>query len=136
MSDLSAYRDKAANFGKQANQAENDKDYAGAFEFYMKALDIFQHMIKYEKNPKLKEIYQRKAEEYFERAAYLKKQVLQPEKDVSVGGGSAAQQKPKTPGGGDKDKDGEEDKKMQDALSSAIVREKPNVKWTDVAGLD
>jgi hypothetical protein len=121
MSDLSAYRDKAANFGKQANQAENDKDYAGAFEFYMKALDIFQHMIKCkcpnsyhnnfyqwltnsnqisytyvdEKNPKLKEIYQRKAEEYFERAAYLKKQVLQPEKDVSVGGGSAAQQKPK-----------------------------------------
>jgi hypothetical protein len=42
----------------------------------------------------------------------------------------------RTPGGGDKDKDGEEDKKMQDALSSAIVREKPNVKWTDVAGLD
>ncbi len=29
-----------------ANQAENDKDYAGAFEYYMKALDIFQHMIK------------------------------------------------------------------------------------------
>jgi len=25
---------------------------------------------------------------------------------------------------------------MQDALSSAIVREKPNVKWSDVAGLD
>ena len=25
---------------------------------------------------------------------------------------------------------------MEDALSSAIVREKPNVKWTDVAGLD
>ena len=103
MSDLSAYRDKAANFGKLANQAEQDKDYAGAFEFYMKALDIFQHMIKCkfklirsykrllcwcwrtnsnqisykltidEKNPKLKEIYQRKAEEYFERAAYLKK---------------------------------------------------------------
>ncbi len=45
-SELSAYRDKAANFGKQANQAEDDKDYAGAFEFYMKALDIFQHMIK------------------------------------------------------------------------------------------
>jgi vacuolar protein-sorting-associated protein 4 len=36
-------------------------------------------------------------------------------------------------GGGDGN---EEDKKMQDALSSAIVREKPNVKWTDVAGLD
>jgi len=42
----------------------------------------------------------------------------------------------RAPGGGGDNKDGEEDKKMQDALSSAIVREKPNVKWTDVAGLD
>ena len=35
-------------------------------------------------------------------------------------------------GGGEKD---EEDKKMQDALSSAIVEEKPNIKWDQVAGL-
>ena len=30
----------------------------------------------------------------------------------------------------------EEKKKMSDALSGAILREKPNVKWSDVAGLD
>ena len=29
-----------------------------------------------------------------------------------------------------------EEQKMQDALSGAIVREKPNVKWEDVAGLE
>jgi vacuolar protein-sorting-associated protein 4 len=29
-----------------------------------------------------------------------------------------------------------EEEKLNDALSSAIVKEKPNVKWTDVAGLD
>jgi vacuolar protein-sorting-associated protein 4 len=29
----------------------------------------------------------------------------------------------------------EEKKKFKDALSGAIVREKPNVKWDDVAGL-
>ena len=29
-----------------------------------------------------------------------------------------------------------EEEKMQEALNSAIVKEKPNVKWTDVAGLD
>jgi vacuolar protein-sorting-associated protein 4 len=34
---------------------------------------------------------------------------------------------------GDKD---DEDKKLQDALSSAIISEKPNVKWSDVAGLE
>lgn len=47
-----------------------------------------------EKNPKLIEIYRRKADEYFERAAYLKKQVLQPDA-ASQGGGSAAAIKPK-----------------------------------------
>eukprot|EP00817_Percolomonadidae_sp_ATCC50343_P007858 CAMPEP_0117431046 /NCGR_PEP_ID=MMETSP0758-20121206/10598_1 /TAXON_ID=63605 /ORGANISM="Percolomonas cosmopolitus, Strain AE-1 (ATCC 50343)" /LENGTH=368 /DNA_ID=CAMNT_0005219699 /DNA_START=299 /DNA_END=1408 /DNA_ORIENTATION=- len=31
---------------------------------------------------------------------------------------------------------GDEDKKLEDALSSAIVSEKPNVKWSDVAGLE
>ena len=36
--------------------------------------------------------------------------------------------------GGDKDDD--DNAKLQGALSSAIVTEKPNVKWTDVAGLE
>ena len=33
-------------------------------------------------------------------------------------------------------KEDSEEAKMQDALSGAIVREKPNVKWADVAGLE
>jgi hypothetical protein len=42
------------------------------------------------------EIYNRKADEYFERASYLKKQVLtKPEEGVSDGGGSSAAQKKK-----------------------------------------
>ena len=46
MSDFGAYRDKVALLGKQAAQAEDAKDYKGAFEYYTKALDIFAHMIK------------------------------------------------------------------------------------------
>lgn len=38
-------------------------------------------------------------------------------------------------GDGDDD-DNEESKKLQGALSSAIVTEKPNVKWEDVSGLE
>lgn len=34
------------------------------------------------------------------------------------------------------DEPDDEDKKLQGALSSAIVTEKPNVKWDDVAGLE
>jgi hypothetical protein len=46
MGDLSHYRDKVAQFGRMANQAEQDKDYQSAYDNYLKALDIFQHMIK------------------------------------------------------------------------------------------
>lgn len=35
--------------------------------------------------------------------------------------------------GGD---DEDDDKKLQGALASAIVSEKPNVKWDDVSGLE
>ena len=46
MSDFSAYREKVANLGKQAHQAESEKNYEAAFEYYTKALEIFAHMIK------------------------------------------------------------------------------------------
>ena len=36
----------------------------------------------------------------------------------------------------EKKEDDKEEEKLQDALSSAIVKEKPNIKWSDVAGLD
>lgn len=39
-------------------------------------------------------------------------------------------------GGGDgKDKDNDENAKFKNALAEAIVTEKPDVKWTDIAGL-
>lgn len=46
MSDFSSYRDKVANYGKLAHQAETDKNYEAAYDYYMKALDVFMHMIK------------------------------------------------------------------------------------------
>lgn len=46
MSDFSAYREKVANYGKAAHQAETDQNYELAYENYTKALDIFMHMIK------------------------------------------------------------------------------------------
>ena len=39
-------------------------------------------------------------------------------------------------GGKGSETDNKEKKEFQDALQGAIVTEKPNVKWTDVAGLD
>ena len=51
------------------------------------------------------------------------------------GGASTATRAPSNNKDG-KDKDDEEKTKMRGALSSAIISEKPNVKWDDVAGLE
>ena len=72
--------------------------------------------------------------QYMNRAEYIKKTVLDkppPESTGSGGGGGAAAEKKKQEG----DKDDESDK-LEGALSSAIVTETPNVKWTDVSGLE
>ena len=70
-----------------------------------------------------------------QRAEYIKKTVLDKpvEPEAPKGGGAAAAQK-KKPKGGDEEDD--EEAKLAGALSQAIVTEKPNVKWSDVSGLE
>ncbi len=102
-----------------------------------------------EKNPSLVSTYRRKAEEYLSRGMYLKQELQKPRKDepIPAGGDSPSKNKdqgkdPKyLPAGKDRRKPEEGDKneanaKLKEALMSAIVTEKPNVKWEDVAGLE
>lgn len=66
--------------------------------------------------------------QYLERAEKLKQHVsgqAQPKKPVKEGGSTD-----------NKSEDDKENNKFKDQLSGAIVVEKPNVKWSDVAGLD
>ena len=99
-------------------------------------------MIKYEKNDNLKSIYIEKMKQYLDRAEYIKKTALaapahqiapEPDADAGGGGGAAAAKKKEKKEG---DKDDDENKKMQGALSSAIVTDKPNISWDDVKGLN
>lgn len=85
-----------------------------------------------EKGEKLKEQLRKKVDEYLNRAEELKKVI-------------AAEKKGKAPvpsannnskDGNSNDGDDAETKKMQTALSSAILTEKPNVRWEDIAGLE
>lgn len=64
-----------------------------------------------------------------ELSDYLKKQG---ELDKQGGGGGSAT---KSKGDGEEEQDAEK-KKLRGALSSAIVSEKPNISWDDVAGLE
>jgi vacuolar protein-sorting-associated protein 4 len=75
----------------------------------------------------MKESMRKKVTEYLERAEQLKKQLENP-----------APKKVPSKASGDNKEEGsdEEAKKLQTALSSAILQEKPNVKWDDIAGLE
>lgn len=46
MSDLSSYRTRVADYGKQATEAEKAENYEQAYRCYMEALELFMHMIK------------------------------------------------------------------------------------------
>lgn len=59
----------------------------------MAALEVFMHLIKFEKNPSLKKLYTDKMGQYMSRAEYIKKTVLDkpaPESTGTGGGGGAS----------------------------------------------
>lgn len=124
---------QAIEIVSKAIQADNDNDYEKALSLYRDALARFTLGLKYERNETRKKMILERVEGYMNRAEelsdYLKKQS---ELDRNGGGGSATKSK-------DNDKEEDEDaekKKLRGALSGAIVSEKPNIKWDDVAGLE
>lgn len=68
-----------------------------------------------------------------QRAEYIKKTVLDKKNEPPPPKKKA---KPQGGGGGGDDSEDEESAKLEKALSEAIVSEKPNVKWSDVSGLE
>lgn len=119
---------------QKAIAADDERDFEKALALYRDALARFTMGLKYEKNEARKKLVIERVEGYMNRAEelsdYLKKQA---ELDKNGGGGGVAAAKKGE--GGDDDKDAET-KKLRGALSAAIVSEKPNISWDDVAGLD
>ncbi|KIL62198.1 hypothetical protein M378DRAFT_187396 [Amanita muscaria Koide BX008] len=133
--------DKAIEIVQRAIEEDTNHNYAEAYKLYQNSLDYFMLAMKYEKNEKSKQLIRSKTEEYLNRAEKLKDHLTSHEEKrgrAAVGlngtGGGI--------GGGGRKKDGEDDevdpevKKLRSGLSSAILSEKPNVSWDDVAGLE
>lgn len=116
---------KAIAIVTKATEEDQKKNYEEAFRLYQLSLEYFMTAIKYEKNEKCKKTIKAKALEYMNRAEKLKAFLDKKEKPQAEGGGG---------GGGGDDKD-DENSKRNESLMGAIVREKPNVRWDDVAGL-
>ncbi|KAF8150386.1 AAA-domain-containing protein [Mycena galopus ATCC 62051] len=124
--------DRAIEIVQRAIEEDVKQNYAEAYKQYQNSLDYFMLAMKYEKNEKSRSLIRAKISEYLARAETLKEHLVNGEKNkkAAVANGS---------GGGGTKKDDSSDpelEKLRGALSQAIVSEKPNVKWDDVAGLE
>ncbi|KAL3924210.1 MAG: hypothetical protein SGILL_001187 [Bacillariaceae sp.] len=117
----------------KAIEADNQGEYEKALSLYRDALQRFTLGLKYEKNEARKKLILERVEGYMGRAEELRDYVAKQNELDKGGGGGAATRK----AGDGKDEDGDaEKKKLRGALAGAIVQEKPNIKWEDVAGLE
>jgi len=135
-----AVREKAIHLVKDAVEKDKEGNYPRALKLYMSALDHFTVYLKYEKNPRMQDAVKAKFTEYLERAEEIK---------ALIDGGyhnattlanphdspNLVKAKPKAKGRGGESEEDAEALKMQSQLGDAIITEKPNVRWDDVAGL-
>jgi len=127
---------RAIDVVKKAIEQDTAGEYEKAYQQYYQALELFMLALKWEKNVKSKDMIRTKAAEYMERAEKLKKHLEEQEsgkrKPAAMGNnGKAANGKAEEEGDEDAD-----NKKLRGALAGAILTDKPNIKWEDVAGLE
>ncbi|GFY67712.1 vacuolar protein sorting-associated protein 4B [Trichonephila inaurata madagascariensis] len=134
MSSTSLKLQKANNLIIKAEEEVKKKNYQEALNMYKQGIDYYLHLTKYDyKEGKAKEVLQVKCAEYLEKAErikmYLKKHKNGAEKEP-------VQPSEKDNEDSDNESEDPETKKLVNQLEGAIIMEKPNVKWSDVAGLD
>uniref|UniRef100_A0A8C2K6H5 vesicle-fusing ATPase n=1 Tax=Cyprinus carpio TaxID=7962 RepID=A0A8C2K6H5_CYPCA len=118
---LSLTLTKAIDLASKAALEDKAENYEEALRLYQHAVQYFLHVVKYEaQGDKAKQSIRAKCAEYLDRAEklkeYLKKKEKAPAKPVKESQSS--------------------DKGWVLLISGAIVMEKPNIKWNDVAGLE
>ncbi|KAF5356273.1 hypothetical protein D9756_004362 [Leucocoprinus leucothites] len=130
------YLDRAVDIVQKAIDEDLKHNYQDAYKFYQNSLDYFMLALKYEKNDKSKLLIRTKVNEYLTRAETLKTHLTnspttKAKSAIGVNGNGAEKKKD------DEDDDVDpETKKLRAGLTGAILAEKPNIKWDDVAGLE
>eukprot|EP01063_Lacrimia_lanifica_P011300 TRINITY_DN1810_c0_g2_i1.p2 TRINITY_DN1810_c0_g2~~TRINITY_DN1810_c0_g2_i1.p2 ORF type:complete len:434 (+),score=153.26 TRINITY_DN1810_c0_g2_i1:87-1388(+) len=124
------FTERALDYNKKACKLDNDGEFKPALAEYLKAIEAFHLGIKYERDAKRKEILRGKMDEIVRRAEEIKTYLDKLEESGGGAGGSAQAHRSKNA------KKEDEDAKRRENLEAAIVGEKPNVKWSDIAGLE
>ncbi|KAB1273791.1 Vacuolar protein sorting-associated protein 4A [Camelus dromedarius] len=127
--------EKAIDLVTKATEEDKAKNYEEALRLYQHAVEYFLHAIKYEAHSdKAKESIRAKCMQYLDRAEKLKDYLRNKEKH----GKKPVKENQSESKGSDSDSEGDnpEKKKLQEQLMGAVVMEKPNIRWNDVAGLE
>ena len=129
--------EKAIDLAKKATDEDNKKNYEEACKLYENAVQYFLHALKYEtQSDSSKSTIRAKCKQYLDRAEKLKTYVNgKNDKKKPVKAGESGPKKDKDSDSDDDSSDPEK-KKMLTKLEGAIVMEKPNISWNDVAGLE
>lgn len=123
------FLDQAVSIVKTAVEADNAKDYQKAKDLYMKSLEHFIIGLKYMRDGTSKDIIKGRVEGYMTRAEQLRES-LDTNSKKAVANTAASGDAP------DEEEGDVEQNKLRGALSSSVLSTKPNVKWSDVAGLE
>jgi len=133
---------QAVAIEKKARELEASGRNEDAFREYKSALEVYKFVFKWENNPSVKQQVKDRLEEVLERSVSMKKKldsgVLPPVQPMTVSHGTAHGATgvlPPPPATQEDDQEDKEHARMRKGLESAIVHEKPNIKWDDVAGL-
>jgi vacuolar protein-sorting-associated protein 4 len=113
--------EQAKKNAARAYQLDQSGQSHQAVRHYVNAAEQLQKLINFTDDSNMKELYYRKAMEYIFRVKEIRG-IIEPSESKSS---SSARSAPR-----------EQDDEISDAISSVIVREKPNVKWDDVAGME
>lgn len=135
-----AHAQKAIDYDRAACKANDPEKYDNAKNSYLRAIDYYYTALKYEKNDKTKEVLRSKINSYVGRAEVMKEWLEKYEESQKNGGGdggdSSGSSGATTSKKKDKKSEDTEEEKLQNQLGSAVLTEKPDVKWDDVAGLE
>lgn len=138
---------QAVAMERKARELEDAGSLQAAFSEYSNCLEVFKYVYRWESNPKVKEKVYERMSEIIGRAETVKER-MNPSAPAASGApagaapgaaagapGPAAPGAPPAAGEHDEHKDPEKEK-LRKGLEGAILSERPNVKWDDIAGLE
>jgi len=122
-----------------ATTLDNNNQHEEALEQYKLGIDLLSKAAKYAKNPAEQQMIKERLLGYMSRAEKIKAGLHGDGGDSpkgSGGGSGVAHRKDGGDGGGGGKKADDDRTRLENQMAGAIVTELPNVKWTDVAGLE